>query len=95
MVPPEAAGTKSDDLGRACADVSQRASVPKRESSGPLISDGAGRRVLDGAFAVLDALAPADGGLGLTALARATGTTSTSDHPRPAAIASATRWVLP
>lgn len=39
-----------------------------------------GRRVLDGAFAVLDALAHADDGLGLTALARATGLAKTSTH---------------
>ena len=38
----------------------------------------AGRGVLDGAFAVLDALARADEGLGLTALARASGLAKTS-----------------
>src|SRR6201997_1206768 len=38
----------------------------------------AGRGVLDGAFAVLDALAHADQGLGLTALARASGLAKTS-----------------
>ncbi len=43
--------------------------------------DGAGgRRVLDGAFAILDALAHADGGLGLTALASASGLAKTSAH---------------
>jgi DNA-binding IclR family transcriptional regulator len=40
----------------------------------------AGRGVLDGAFAVLDALAHADEGLGLTALARASGLAKTSVH---------------
>jgi DNA-binding IclR family transcriptional regulator len=40
----------------------------------------AGRGVLDGAFAVLDALAHADDGLGLTALARASGVAKTSVH---------------
>jgi DNA-binding IclR family transcriptional regulator len=40
----------------------------------------AGRGVLDGAFAVLDALARADDGLGLTALARASGLAKTSAH---------------
>jgi DNA-binding IclR family transcriptional regulator len=40
----------------------------------------AGRRVLDGAFAVLEALAYAEGGLGLTALARASGLAKTSAH---------------
>jgi DNA-binding IclR family transcriptional regulator len=39
-----------------------------------------GRGVLDGAFAVLDALACADEGLGLTALARASGLAKTSAH---------------
>ena len=40
----------------------------------------AGRGVLDGAFAVLDALAHADDGLGLTALARVSGLAKTSAH---------------
>jgi IclR family transcriptional regulator, acetate operon repressor len=39
-----------------------------------------GRGVLDGAFAVLDALAHADDGLGLTALARASGLAKTSAY---------------
>ncbi len=39
-----------------------------------------GRTVLDGAFAVLDALAHADEGLGLTALARASGLAKSSAH---------------
>jgi IclR helix-turn-helix domain len=39
-----------------------------------------GRGVLDGAFAVLDALAHADDGLGLTALARASGLAKTSTY---------------
>lgn len=43
--------------------------------------EGLGRRgVLDGAFAVLDALAHADDGLGLTALAREAGLAKTSAH---------------
>src|SRR5271170_2552034 len=40
----------------------------------------AGRGVLDGAFAVLDALADADEGLGLTALARVSGLAKSSAH---------------
>jgi DNA-binding IclR family transcriptional regulator len=40
----------------------------------------AGRGVLEGAFAVLDALAHAEEGLGLTALARASGLAKTSAH---------------
>ena len=47
--------------------------------SGPAAA-AAGRGVLDGAFAVLDALARADEGLGLTALARASGLAKTSVH---------------
>lgn len=39
-----------------------------------------GRRVLDGAFSVLDALAGADDGLGLTALARSSGLAKSSAH---------------
>jgi IclR family acetate operon transcriptional repressor len=39
-----------------------------------------GRTVLDGAFAVLDTLAEADEGLGLTALARASGLAKSSVH---------------
>jgi DNA-binding IclR family transcriptional regulator len=45
---------------------------------GPVAATGRG--VLDGAFAVLDALAYADEGLGLTALARASGLAKTSAH---------------
>ena len=39
-----------------------------------------GRRVLDGAFSILDALADADEGLGLTALARSSGLAKSSAH---------------
>jgi IclR family acetate operon transcriptional repressor len=46
---------------------------------GPL-GPATGRCVLDGAFAVLDALAHAESGLGLTALARASGLAKTSAH---------------
>ncbi len=46
--------------------------------SGPAAATGRG--VLDGAFAVLDALAYADEGLGLTALARASGIAKTSAY---------------
>ena len=48
--------------------------------AGLLPAAAAGRGVLDGAFAVLDALAHADEGLGLTALARASGLAKTSVH---------------
>jgi DNA-binding IclR family transcriptional regulator len=43
-------------------------------------SAAAGRGVLDGAFAVLEALAYADDGLGLTSLARKSGLAKTSAH---------------
>jgi DNA-binding IclR family transcriptional regulator len=51
-----------------------------RRSAPLLVEDAGGRGVLDGAFAVLDALAHADDGLGLTALARASGLAKTSAH---------------
>jgi DNA-binding IclR family transcriptional regulator len=51
------------------------------DESIPVVSGaGAGRRVLDGAFAVLEALANADRGLGLTALASASGLPKTSAY---------------
>ena len=46
----------------------------------PIPPGAAQRGVLDGAFAVLDALAHAEEGVGLTALARATGLAKTSTH---------------
>jgi DNA-binding IclR family transcriptional regulator len=49
-------------------------------SAGPLSAAPSGRSVLDGAFAVLEVLAEAEHGLGLTALARATGLAKTSTH---------------
>lgn len=45
-----------------------------------MASAEAGRGVLDGAFSILDALALADEGLGLTALAHAAGLAKTSAH---------------
>jgi DNA-binding IclR family transcriptional regulator len=51
------------------------------QSATSMPPDGTGgRSVLDGAFAVLDALARADEGLGLTALADASGLAKTSAH---------------
>jgi IclR family transcriptional regulator, acetate operon repressor len=49
-------------------------------STGPPTAACTGRGVLAGAFAVLDALADADGGLGLTALAGASGLAKTSAY---------------
>jgi DNA-binding IclR family transcriptional regulator len=48
--------------------------------SDPPSADRASRGVLDGAFGVLDALADAEEGLGLTALARAAGLAKTSTY---------------
>src|SRR5271157_4091875 len=54
--------------------------APRDASTGPLPAACTGRGVLDGAFAVLEALADADGGLGLTALAGASGLAKTSAY---------------
>lgn len=50
------------------------------EAAESSIDTSRGRGVLDGAFAVLDALAHADDGLGLTALARASGLAKSSAY---------------
>jgi IclR family acetate operon transcriptional repressor len=47
---------------------------------GPLPAGYAGRGVLEGAFAILEALADADGGLGLTALAGGSGLAKTTAY---------------
>ncbi len=52
--------------------------APPEQLAGPIPPALARRGVLDGAFAVLDALARADEGLGLTALARTCGLAKTS-----------------
>jgi IclR family acetate operon transcriptional repressor len=49
-------------------------------SARPAIAARSGRRVLEGAFAVLDALARTESGLGLTALAYASGLAKTSAY---------------
>ena len=56
------------------------AGAKPEQLAGPVPPVAAGRGVLDGAFAVLDALAHAEEGLGLTALARASGLAKTSVH---------------
>lgn len=53
---------------------------PRRATSATTSRGRCGRGVLDGAFAILDALAHAHGGLGLTELARASGLAKTSAH---------------
>jgi IclR family transcriptional regulator, acetate operon repressor len=75
-------------LPRAAASLAVRSVVASgdtdshaQQSSMTAVPDACrGRGVLDGAFAVLDALAHADDGLGLTALARASGLAKTSTY---------------
>jgi DNA-binding IclR family transcriptional regulator len=62
-----------------CTPVADTDAKPE-QSGAPIPPVTLGRGVLDGAFAVLDALAHADEGLGLTALARASGLAKTSAH---------------
>jgi IclR family transcriptional regulator, acetate operon repressor len=65
------AGVRASMTGLGIAPIESEALTPPA---------AAGRGVLEGAFAVLDALAHADEGLGLTALARASGLAKTSAH---------------
>jgi IclR family acetate operon transcriptional repressor len=65
--------------GSACAQA-QPTPGPADGPIGPLPAGYAGRGVLEGAFAVLEALADADSGLGLTALAGASGLAKTSAY---------------
>ena len=63
---------------RSIADAADGADLSEFDLSGvPATQARVGRGVLDGALAVLDALAQADDGLGLTALARTTGLAKT------------------
>lgn len=64
--PARGAPARSIAAVGACVGESGGSGVPASQAR-------VGRGVLDGAFAVLDALAQADDGLGLTALVRATG----------------------
>jgi IclR family transcriptional regulator, acetate operon repressor len=81
MVRPSTVGKVIDDRldGSAHAE-SPPTPAPPDASTGPLPAACTGRGVLDGAFAVLEALADADGGLGLTALAGACGLAKTSAY---------------
>jgi DNA-binding IclR family transcriptional regulator len=81
MVRPWTAAKVADDLAQVSAGVVSRPTTTPHEVSGAPVSDAcAGRGVLDGAFAVLEALAHADDGLGLTGLARASGLAKTSAY---------------
>jgi DNA-binding IclR family transcriptional regulator len=64
----------------AAAAAAGRYSATTAESWSKPVVVTAGRGVLDGAFALLDALAYADNGLGLTALARVSGLAKSSAH---------------
>ena len=77
MVQPSTAGQVTDGLTQALADAMSQPITTLHELSGEAC---AGRGVLDGAFAVLEALACADDGLGLTALARASRLAKTSAY---------------
>jgi IclR family transcriptional regulator, acetate operon repressor len=81
MVRPSTAVGVTDNPSYVSADSeSQPTTVPTNVSSGRLSSACASRGVLDGAFAVLEALAHADAGMGLSALARASGLAKTSAY---------------
>jgi IclR family acetate operon transcriptional repressor len=75
MVEPSTAATTVDDSSAPSAIVG--GSAARRQESAPVCS---GRGVLDGAFVVLEVLACADEGLGLSALARTSGLAKTSAY---------------
>lgn len=81
MVLPSTAAKTIDDRPEVSAEADlPPITAPQEVSAGPPSGACAGRGVLDGAFAVLEALAHADDGLGLTALARASGLAKTSAY---------------
>lgn len=81
MVRPSTAPKTIDELPQVAADAeSQPATAPEGTVAEPPAGACAGRGVLDGAFAVLEALANADDGLGLTTLAGASGLAKTSAY---------------
>jgi DNA-binding IclR family transcriptional regulator len=81
MVRPSTVWKVMDDRSDGSAHAeSPPTPAPPDAATGPLPAACTGRGVLDGAFAVLEALADADGGLGLTALAGASGLAKTSAY---------------
>jgi DNA-binding IclR family transcriptional regulator len=81
MVRPLTVAKVTDDRSHGSAQAQpQPTTAPRDASSGPLPATCTGRGVLDGAFAVLEALADGDAGLGLTALAGASGLAKTSAY---------------
>jgi DNA-binding IclR family transcriptional regulator len=70
-----------DDLSSASAGTQPDSTLARQsDSARPSTVASSGRGVLEGAFAVLDALAEAENGLGLTALAHASGLAKTSTY---------------
>jgi DNA-binding IclR family transcriptional regulator len=81
MVRPSTVAKVVDDRSYGPTPAQTQPTTPSLDaSSGPLPAACTGRGVLDGAFAVLEALAEADVGLGLTALAVASGLAKTSAY---------------
>jgi hypothetical protein len=81
MVRPSTVAKVIDDRSPGSAHAqSQPTTAPAVASTGPLPVACTARGVLDGAFAVLEALADTDDGLGLSALAGASGLAKTSAH---------------
>jgi len=79
MVRPSTVGKVIDGRSQGSPHA-QPTPAPLDASTGPLPAACTSRGVLDGAFAVLEALADADGGLGLTALGDASGLAKTSAY---------------
>ena len=80
MVRPSVAKLIDDRLPGPAHGEPPSASARSDASSRPLPAACKGRGVLDGAFAIMEALADAEGGLGLTALADTCGLAKTSAH---------------
>jgi DNA-binding IclR family transcriptional regulator len=80
LVRPSTTKKTVDHPSRVSADAEPLPTTPRDASAALMSGTCAGRGVLDGAFALLEALAHADGGLGLTAMARISGLAKTSAH---------------
>jgi len=81
MAPHSPLARTTDDRSHVSAGAEPTPTAAAHEESAPAPPPAsAGRGVLGGAFAVLDALAQADGGLGLSGLARASGLAKTSAY---------------
>ncbi|HUO38277.1 MAG TPA: helix-turn-helix domain-containing protein [Mycobacterium sp.] len=80
MAAPETAATTIDDPSDKSAEVDRAQTDADDACAGASPSADARPGVLEGAFSVLEALGHADDGLGLTALARASGLAKTSAY---------------